>query len=250
MPDLETLALVVGTFFVGGLVKGTIGLGLPIVVLSLLALSMPMRDAMAVFLLPGIASNLWQATNGPWLRPLARRMWSFLAAAIVGIAVGVTVLAGAPSGALAITLGVLLLVYSGYALLAPRLPPPGRHERWMSPVAGCAGGVFFGMSGLFIVPGLLYLESLRMGRDEFVQAMGLTFVTISTALALAMASHALITWPLALTSASGLVPVFAGLALGRHLRHRISETGFRRVFFFGLIGVGLYHIARSAFGGL
>ncbi len=54
MLTTENVLLVAAAFLVGGLVKGTIGLGLPVVVLTALVFVMPLRDAMAVFLVPGI----------------------------------------------------------------------------------------------------------------------------------------------------------------------------------------------------
>jgi len=245
MIESATAALVVAAFFVGGFVKGAIGLGLPVVVLAALALVMPLREAMAVFVIPGIAANLWQATNGPFLPSLLRRMWSFLLAAVVGIAVGVMIMAGTRSNGMAAVLGVLLVVYSAFSLAAPRLPEPGRREVWLSPLAGASGGVLFGATGLFIVPGLLYLETLRMPRDRFVQALGLTFITITAALGVSMTSYALISRELALLSALGLVPVFLGLWLGRRMRHRISEEGFRRLFFLALAVSGVYMVIRN-----
>ena len=245
MLTAETLALVVGAFALGGFVKGAIGMGLPVVVLALLAFVMPLRDAMAIFLIPGVASNIWQATSGPYLPGLVRRLWPFLLGAICGIAVGVWILAGTKSDVMETVLGVLLILYSAFSLTAPRLPEPGRHERWLSPLAGAAGGVLFGIVGIFIVPGLLYLETLRMPRDQFVQGMGLTFVTITTTLALSMTGFSLVTGELAILSVAGLVPAFAGIWAGRRIRHRISESFYRRLFFVSLIGSGAYMIART-----
>lgn len=241
----ETLALVVGAFALGGFIKGAIGMGLPVVVLSALAMVMPVREAMAIFLIPGIASNVWQASSGPYLPELARRLWPFLLGAVAGIGLGVWILAGTESEVMVTVLGALLILYSLVALFAPRLPAPGRHEPWLSPLAGASGGVLFGMVGIFIVPGLLYLETLRMPRDEFVQGLGLTFVTISAALAVSMTGFSLVTGELALLSVAGLVPVFAGIWAGRRIRHRISEAFYRRLFFLSLIGTGIYMIART-----
>lgn len=245
MPEPLTIMLVVAAFLIGGFVKGAIGLGLPVVVLAMLALVMPLREAMAVFLIPGVVSNLWQATNGPHLSVLLGRMWSFLAAAAIAIVIGVSVMAGTKSEIMALVLGVLLCIYSVWALFAPRPPEPGRHEGWMSPAAGAVGGIFFGMSGLFIIPGLIYLESLRMPRDQFVQALGLTFVTISATLALSMTGFRLVTWELAGLSLIGLIPVGIGLWTGRRIRHRISEERYRRYFFVALFVTGIYMIVRT-----
>ena len=240
MFDPIAVVLTIAAFFIGGFVKGAIGMGLPVVVLAMLALIMPLREAMAIFLIPGFASNLWQATSGPFMRPLLRRMWSFLLASMLAIFTGVWIMSGTRSDIMALVLGILLAIYSIYALIAPRLPAPGRHEIWMSPAAGATGGIFFGMAGLFIVPGLLYLETLRIPRDQFVQALGITFLTITSSLAIAMTGFQLVSLELAVLSAMGLIPVFAGIWIGRRIRHRISEDFYRRLFFITLLVTGVY----------
>ena len=244
MTDPATVALAMAAFLIGGFVKGTIGLGLPVVVLSALALVMPLRDAMAVFLIPGLVSNLWQATHGPYLPGLVRRLWPKLVGAVFGIVLGVWLTAGTKSEDMAVVLGILLCLYSAYALLTPRLPPPGRHEVWLSPLAGGTGGLFVGMAGIYIVPGLLYMETLRLPRDEFVQALGLTFVVLIVTLGATMASFSLMTWSHAGFSLVGLLPVFAGLWAGRRIRHRISEAFYRHLFFIALFITGIYMIVR------
>lgn len=242
MYGIETAALIAATFLAAGFIKGAIGLGLPVVVLGLLAPALGMREALALFLIPAIAANSWQMLSGPWLGQLFRRMWPFLLAAAIGIWMGTWVLANADTALLEALLGAVLIVYSIFSLLTPQLPPPGRRERWMAPLAGGAGGVMFGMTGIFIVPGILYLQTLGLKRDMFVQALGLTFITISSTLTVSMAGRNLVSVEEAMASAVLLVPTFLGLYLGRRVRHHISETAFRRFFFIALIVAGLYMI--------
>lgn len=245
----ETFALVIAAFLLGGIVKGAIGMGLPVVVLASLVTVMHLSEAMAVFVLPGVLSNIFQALNGPFLGVLLKRLWSFLSAAVIGIFIGVMVLAGTRSEIMVAVMGLLICAHSAHLLLAPRLRRPGRHEPWMSPLFGGLGGAMFGMSGIFIVPGLLYLETLGMKRDQFVQALGICFVTISAALALFMTGHSLITPDLLLLSLAGLPPVFTGFWLGRRIRHRISEERYRRYFFVALFVTGIYMIGRTVLAG-
>ena len=245
----EIVIQVILTFLIGGFIKGAIGMGLPQIVLTSLVLIMPLRDALAVFLVPGVVSNIWQATSGPYLRVLLPRLWSFLLAGMVFIWIGVAILASLRSDIMVLVLGLLLSSYSVWSMTQPRLPGPGRHEVWMSPAAGAMGGIMFGMTGTFIVPGLLYLETLGFKRDMFVQALGLTFVTISTALAFSMTGQGLVTWNHAMLSALGLVPVGIGLWLGQRIRHRISEAFYRTLFFVALFVIGLYLVGRVLLGG-
>lgn len=243
--DAETVVLVGLTFFFGGLVKGAIGLGLPVVVLAILAPALGLKAALAIFLVPGVVTNIWQALSGPHLGDLARRLWPFLAAAVGGIALGAQVLKDADTALLEALLGGLLIAYSVTSLVAMQLPPPGRRERWMGPLAGGFGGLLFGMAGIFIVPGILYLQTLGMKRDMFVQALGLTFLTISTALAVSLTGVGLVSVAQAALSAAAVAPTALGIWAGVRVRHRISEKGFRRLFFVGLIGAGAFMIWRA-----
>jgi hypothetical protein len=65
---------------------------------------------------------------------------------------------------------------------------------------GGLGGIMFGMTGNFIVPGILFLQALNLKRDMMVQALGLTFCTISTALALSMTQRSMLTPDLMMVS--------------------------------------------------
>jgi uncharacterized membrane protein YfcA len=117
----------------------------------------------------------------------------------------------------------------------------------MSPLMGGLGGVMFGMTGIIIVPGILYLQTLGFKRDVFVQALGVTFVTITLALGTSLTGRGLMTQDLVLMSLTALLPTAAGLALGQRYRHHISEELFKRIFLIALLLIGLDMLRRSLF---
>ena len=94
------------------------------------------------------------------------------------------------------------------------------------------------MTGNFIVPGVLFLQALGMHRDMLVQALGATFVIISTTLAVSLTSRSLMTAELTAVSIACLAPAFFGLWLGTRYRSSISEEQFRRLFFIALLIIG------------
>lgn len=241
----EILALVALAFFAAGLVKGTVGLGLPIVVLVFLALPLGVTPAISLMLIPAIATNLVQAATGRSLIPLLRRLWSFLLTAIVGIWLGVGLLSRVEPGTTLMALGALLSAYSVFSLRSPQIRPPGRAEPILSPLAGGLGGVAFGVTGLFIVPGILYLQALGLRKNELVQALGITFTTLSVTLMGAFLDKGVMTSGAALLSLAALVPTVLGLRLGQRVRHRVSENVFRTLFFWALFFAGFYFIVTG-----
>lgn len=242
----ENIFFVFVAYFLGGFVKGALGLGLPVIAVAVLALVMDVRSAVAIFLFPGVFSNIWQAFRGTWAREIVWRLRGFLVASVIGIVMGVSILSSVPSDEIVVVLGVILIVYSLYSVLAPRLPEPGRREVWMGPLSGWVGGLMFGTAGIFLVPGVLYVEALRMKRDMFVQALGIVFLTITGALAVSLTGFSLVTTELAILSLIALVPVALGIWMGQTVRRYIPETAFRKLLYAALTVSGLYMIASAA----
>lgn len=237
---LEIVALVLGGFLIGGFSKGLIGMGLPVVVLAVIATPVGVSQGLSILVVPAILTNIWQALDGGALRQILARLWPFYVAAAAGVTIGGFILAGSSEAVLLAILGLVLIVYSVVSLISPPLPEPGRHEIWMAPSAALMGGVMFGMVGNFIVPGILYLQALGLKRDILVQALGVNFIVISTTLALSLTSHSVITWDLALLGLVCVPVAFGGMILGRSVRKYVSESGFRKIFLIALLLTGIY----------
>ncbi|HUS95809.1 MAG TPA: sulfite exporter TauE/SafE family protein [Hyphomicrobiaceae bacterium] len=247
MFDVEVVAIVAVAFLVAGFVKGVVGLGLPVISIAILSATVGLKAAVALFLVPAMVTNIWQALTGGNLFTLVRRLWPLLITAIGGIWIGVKILVAADVNLIATALGVVLVVYALLGLFQARMPKPGSWEPWLTPVIGAMGGVMFGMMGNFMVPGVLYIQSLGLPRDMFVQALGLTFLIISSTLAIVLSRHALMPIETAMLSAGALIPTMVGMFLGQKIRRLLSEAQFARVVFVAIGLSGVYMIVRAFF---
>jgi len=245
MPELEMIILVGVTFLLAGTVKGIIGLGLPVISLAILAPTIGLKQAMAVMIIPCFITNIWQAFTGGNLTRIVKRIWPLLLTSIATIWLGVTLLAGLDTRLLTAFFGLLLSLYSGFSLARPQIPPPGEWEPYASPLVGAISGFTFGLTGSYMIPGVLYIQALGMQRDMLVQTLGIIFLVITGTLGISMNRHDLLPADLGLLSATALLPTAAGIAIGLKIRHRISEEQFRRVFFSALLLIGVYMILRS-----
>ncbi len=128
------------------------------------------------------------------------------------------------------------------ACFGRRPRPPGRAEPWLTPLVGFTTGIVNGMTGSYILPSTSYLQSLGLGRDEFIQAMGIFFLAASSSLGIALAGHSVMTLGQTAISAAALAPTLVGYYVGQAGRRRLPEQQFRKVFFIGLLLLGAYTV--------
>lgn len=245
MFDPPTIAAIVTTFLLAGAVKGVIGLGLPTVSLGLLAAVLDLPTAMALLLAPSLATNVWQALAGGHARAILARIWPFLSAAAVAVPIGAEALTAVDPSLLSALLGLLLAIYALVNIAGVRIALSARQAAWAGPPIGAVNGILTGMTGSFVVPGVMFLQAIGLPRDMLVQAMGMLFAVSTAALALALQNNDLLSVSLGAWSAAALGPAVIGMLLGQRLRRRLSERRFRQIFFGALLVLGIGITARS-----
>ena len=245
MPDPTQLVLIAAVFVLGGAVKGVIGLGLPTVVLILLTATLGLTEAMALMLVPAIVTNIWQALQGGHLRAILLRFKWLLLLVCIGTWFGSYALVSPLVSLLPGLLGLLVLVYGALGLMKLHPVTPARWEPRLSPGVGLVNGVLTGMTGAFVVPATLYMQSVGLSRDVLIQAMGVLYLISSTALTAAMAGRGLFAPDVGWLSIAAVVPSLLGMALGQKVRRGLSEARFRTVFFAALCLLGAYLVGNT-----
>ena len=127
-----------------------------------------------------------------------------------------------------------------------RLTITSEREVWAGPLLGAANGILTGMTGSFVVPGVMFLQAIGLSRDMLVQAMGKLFTASTIALALALKGNGFLTAQLGLISAAAVVPAVIGMVAGQQIRSRLSEDRFRQIFFVAIMVLGAYIIVNAA----
>ncbi len=245
MYDTLTIVTIASTFLLAGAVKGVIGLGLPTVSLAILTVVIDIPNAMALLLVPSFVTNFYQAAVGGHGLMILRRLWPFMLMATASVWLGATALTRIDLPLLSALLGLLITTYGAMSLAGVRLAVTGSREVWLGPVVGVVNGIFTGMTGSFVVPGVMFLQAIGLARDQLVQAMGILFTLSTLALGVVLGSNSLLTLNQGQMSAAALVPALVGMVLGRRIRQLLSEQLFRRVFFTALLFLGLYIIASG-----
>ena len=240
MPDLSPalLAAVIATFFAAGIVKGVTGMGLPTLSMGILGALFSPLTAATLLIVPSFVTNAWQLLAGPSLTPLVRRLWQMMVAIAAGTGLGTAWLASGDSRMTTAALGAALVAYSTYTLLARQLTVPARVEAWLSPVTGAITGLISGVTGVFVIPSVPYLQALGLAKDDLVQALGLSFTVSTVALAVGLMAHGSFRLDNIALSTFAVLPALAGMWAGQIMRARISAVAFRRGFLICLLLLG------------
>jgi uncharacterized protein len=245
MPAPESLVLIAGVFLLAGWVKGVVGMGLPTVAMGALGLIMAPVQAAALLVVPSLVTNVWQFVAGPAKRIVMRRLASMMIFVCAGTAIGIQFLTSGSTRWPSVALGAVLTAYALLALLLPKLAVSPRSERRLSPIVGAITGILTGATGIFAVPAVPYLSALKLGKDELVQALGLSFTVSTVALAVALGASGSYPRGVLLASLVAVVPALIGMFAGQRTRDRIDPETFRRWFLIAMVLVGIYMVVKG-----
>lgn len=235
--DLIPLLAAGAALLAGGIVKGVIGVGTPLVVLPVLVLFHDVKESVQLLALPLFLSNVLQAWQGHGTSEVFRRVAPVTAGLMAGIVVGVSLAGTLPDAVLLVVAGVFVCLASIATALAPSFVIPPAWEKWLGPLTGAAGGVLGGLTTLFGPALALYLTGLRLTPAIFVKAVSILYTAGSGTLFLAVLGLQAPAGGTILVSLACVPPLFLGMALGQRLRGLFPPATLR-LFVLAVVFVG------------
>lgn len=216
-------------FVLGGSVKGALGVGLPLVAVPLMSLWLTAPQAIALVVAPVLSSNLWQAVDGGRLMQSLKRFRGLIVAQVVATVLTVRMtLAMSPSQlnkllAFALLLAVFVMAFQ------PTLRVKPEHEQPVGIGVGLFSGLLGGVSSLTGPIIITYLLSLKLDRETFVASISVIYLSAALPLYGSMWWFGRIAATDFVLSVAALVPMAAGLFLGKMLRRRLADALFRKL---------------------
>jgi len=243
--DPGFLAAASVVLLLAGVVKGAIGIGLPLITIPSLAFFVGVPQAIAVMSLPILITNGYQAFWNPEWRGALGRFWPMMTFLVAGVLLGANLLVALDERSLYTVLGVAVIVFGVLNLANPRLTVPERAQRWLPAPVGFGAGLLGGLSNFFGPPIVMYLVALKLPREAFVATTGLAFFAGGIPLYRMLIAYGIYGWGLAAASAVAVAPVLAGVRVGERLRQRVPQEAFRLMVLGLLILIGLNLLRRA-----
>lgn len=225
--DASALAIFLLSAFFGGITTGLAGFAMGLVVTGIwLHVLTPVQTASLI-----IGYGLIVQCYGVWKLRHAldwRRVAPLVAGGTIGAPLGVMLLAHLQPAYVRRAVGVLLVLYSLYGLLRPKLAP----LRATVPADGIVGflnGVLGGLTGLAGPIVVIWCQLTGVPRDAQRAIFQPVILAAFVITAVGLAIDGAFTVDLLKLFLLGLVPVAAGIWLGWYLYGRLDEEGFRKM---------------------
>lgn len=239
--DLTVFALLWCGFALlgGGLIKGTLGVGTPLLTVPLMAMVLPAQAAVVIMAVPVVVANIWQILHAPNLPQTLKRFWPAAASLILCTGFGSAVLSVINERLLLTIVGCAVILF---AVLQIVVAKPWLNERLRVPagiVFGALSGLIGGVSSMFGPMLVIYLVSLKgLEKEEFVGAISFLYICAVLPWTVSLMLFGLLNQSMLQMSALATLPVVAGLIIGQKIRRRLSHHRFQQLIIIILVCSG------------
>jgi uncharacterized membrane protein YfcA len=244
--DLDATTVIVGVALLfAAFVKGTTGMGFPLIATPTVALLLDIRIAITILLLPNIVMDITQLARGGFPIAVLQRFAWFLVATIIGVFLGTKILVTLPLWILNFCLSVMVLMFVTSNWLRFEFTIPPRFEKILSVPTGFIGGVLNGMTNAAGPAIAIYLYSLKLQKREFIKSIATMFIITKVSQLVAVSTWNLFNRSTLLLSLQVTLYVLLGFYAGLKTQDRVNQQMFNRGLLLLLFCVGATLLVRS-----
>ncbi len=233
-----------------GVVKGTLGFAMPLIILSGLGAFLDPKLALAGLILPTVVSNALQTFRGGIAQFIetVQLFWRYLL--IIGIAIFLTaqVAAQLPTRVFYGALAVPVIIVSLIQLLGFRLTIRTENRLKSQWVMGGISGIMGGLAGTWGPTTVLYLLAIDTPKNRQMVVQGVIYGFGSFILFGAHLNSGILNAQTALFSAMLVVPGIIGMMIGFRIQDRLNQALFRKLTLIFLMIAGVNLLRRAIMG--
>ena len=226
-------------FFLAGTIKGTLGIGLPTASVTMMALFLPPKMALALVVFPILTTNFRQFYRSKNHKEVTTRFR--LMAVVLFISLGMTTFftARLESDQIRMVIGSAICIFCVTSWSFPYFELPEKLDAIFQMIFGFLSGVMGGLTSIWAPPLVIYLIGKKVDRETFIATSGFLFSVGSFPLLIGFILNGMMTYELGLLSIFCIIPTFFGYIMGESLREKLSAELFRKAVIFVFFAAGL-----------
>ena len=240
----DILVLILFSVFLGGIVKGSVGIGMSMFSVPLIAFMLPPTKAMMLLCFPVIITNFIQMNIRKGIT--SYRFLPMFITLLLGIIIGGKLILSFNLKTISIIIAVTIIIFTTINLLGLDLRGlKHEYEKRISIVLGFFSGILGGLSTFYAPPIITFLVSLNLEKEHFIRTTATMYFLASIPLYSSLIYHGLGTFYDLFVSFTITAPALLGQYLGTKIRMRLSNEIFRKIILLILILIGFSLLIKN-----
>tara|TARA_B100002051_G_scaffold240723_1_gene244788 strand:+ start:791 stop:1555 length:765 start_codon:yes stop_codon:yes gene_type:complete len=236
------------TLLLAGIVKGALGMGLPLFAVPILVTVFDLPTAIALMIVPILTSNLiqaWEGKNKQISISTFKRFFPLIITLIPFTIFTAQYISKIDIKLGSLFMGLIVIIFSLSNLINNNIIIKPKAEIIISPIIGIIAGILGGISSLIGPLIAMYLIALKLEKDFFVITIAIIFLSFSITLYSTLAINGVMNFNNITGSLLATIPVMFGVILGNKLRGKINQKKFKIILIIFLIIIGINLIRKG-----
>jgi len=236
MDSSSLIVTVLSILFISTFTRSALGFGDALIAMPLLALVVGMQMATPLVAFGGSTIAITILVRG-WRSVDIKAAWQLIASSLVGIPIGLFFLKTAPEPAIKAALGIFLIAFGLYNLIAPKLPT--FHNEKLAYVFGLIAGVLGGAYNTSGPPVVVYGTLRGWSPDSFRTTLQAYFLPTGGMILISHGLAGLWTPTVLRLYAYALPIIMLAIFLGARASKVLSGERFNRIIYASLVVMGV-----------
>ena len=210
----------------GGLVKGTLGFGMPMVALPIIAFVLPATTAMMLLCAPILLTNFLQIKFKEGVS--SYRFLPMFVSLIIGLIIGARLILEININTITQIIALSIIFAALVNCFGIRIENINKSwEKTITILIGFGSGILGGLSTFYGPPMLAYLVASDLPKEKFIRTVATMYFIGSFPLYGSLIYYGFATKQDLIVSVALIIPAFIAQQLGTKIRDKINQKQFR-----------------------
>ena len=241
---LENLVLIVFAIFLGGIVKGSVGIGMSMFSVPIIAFILPPTKAMMLLCFPVIFTNFLQMDIRKGVGSF--RFLPMFLALFLGLLIGGKLILNLSLNFISISIAIVIIIFTSLNFFGINLKNLKKaNEKILSVIIGFFSGILGGLTTFYAPPIITFLISINLDKEFFIRTTATMYFFASIPLYSSMVYHGLGNYYDLTISLILVIPAIVGQFFGSKVRKKMSNEIFQKLVLIILIIIGFTLLIKN-----
>ena len=242
--DPTIIIIIILAVLAGGLVKGTLGFGMPMVALPIIAFIIPPTTAMILLCAPIFLTNFLQIKFREGVS--SYRFLPMFLCLIIGLIIGARLILEIDVKTITQIIAVSIIFAALVNCFGIKIKNINKnHENTITSLIGFGSGILGGLSTFYGPPMLAYLVAVDLPKEKFVRTVSTMYFIGSFPLYGSLIYYGFATKEDLIFSLILIIPAFIAQQLGTKIRDKFNQKQFRLCILITLIILGFSLLVKT-----